>query len=91
MHVVYAEPLQVLRRQVRANEIVDTTTGEEGALPVPGELVQAYFRPDGGAVLRLKDENRHTLVLVSAGLGVLAQADEPAALAGSVLLGYGAR
>ena len=90
VHVVYVEPLQLLRRQVRANEIVDTTTGEAVRLPVPGELVQAYFRPDGAAVLRLKDGNRHTLVLVSADLGVLAQADEPAALGGSVLLGHGA-
>ena len=92
VHVRHEEaPTDPLRRLVQANEIVDTATGKSVPLPVTGQLVQAYFRPDGTAVLRAREGGRYTLVLVSADLQVLARVEEPVALAESVLLGAGTR
>jgi TolB protein len=71
------------------NEIVDTATGATRRLPVSGELLQAYFLPAGGLLVRVRDQSGIHDVLVSHDLSsVLFRADEPPALASSVLLAY---
>jgi hypothetical protein len=76
------------RRQVTANEIVNTTTGAKVRLPVSGVLEQAYFLPTGDAVIRTRNGSHRTVTLLSPTMATVATVTEPATLSGSVLLGY---
>jgi hypothetical protein len=77
-------------RGLTANEIVDTMTGATMAIPVPGDLRQAYFLPSGGAVVRVKGANGFEIGLLGPDMKLVKKVSEPANLADMVLLGYGA-
>jgi TolB protein len=76
-------------RDLEANEIVDTVTGATMALPVSGQLKQAYFLPAGGVVVRVKAGSGMEIALLSADLKLITKVAEPPELASLALLGYG--
>ena len=76
-------------RDLEANEIVDTVTGATLALPVSGQLKQAYFLPVGGVVVRVKAGSGMEIALLSADLKLITKVAEPPELASLALLGYG--
>ena len=61
-----------------ASAVVDTATGRALRLPISGEVRQALYRADGTLVVRTVAGGKGRLILLSAGLEVLAERDEPA-------------
>ncbi|MGY0235497.1 hypothetical protein [Longispora urticae] len=75
-------------RDLWSNAVLDTRTGGVVALPVPGRLLNAFFQPDGGMLLRIAGPAHNELVLVSATDTVLARFPERAEVRELPLLWY---
>ena len=75
-------------RNLSANEIIGTIYGGTRELPVTTALIQAYFAPNGGVLLRVRGKVVNRVVLLSADLKLLAEADEPASIKSWLMMGY---
>lgn len=77
------EPDGDVGRDLWADAVVDTQTGADVALPVPGRLAAVLFLPNGEVLVRSTDGDTFTLTLLSPDWTVKAQVAEPAAIASS--------
>ena len=78
---VLDQPMGDIGRDLAANVVIDTRTGAEVPLPVPGQIWAALFLPDGGVLVRSTNDGGATvtLTLLDNDLTVTAQVPEPAA------------
>lgn len=76
-------------RNGTANAVVDTRTGKDVALPVPGTITAVLFQPDGHLLVRSKhaDKSVH-LTLLAADRSIVADVTEPRAVGTYQLLAY---
>jgi hypothetical protein len=84
----FAEPPPDDTRTLAANAIVDVITGSVARLPGAGTVRQGFFRPDGGAVLRVSEGLADRVLLVAASGEVSDRVDLPAEVSTLSLLGY---
>ncbi|GGO06811.1 hypothetical protein [Micromonospora parathelypteridis] len=68
-------------RDLRVNEVLDTRTGKQVALPLNGRtLRQVYFQSDGSMVVRVQAGSAHAVLLVDADGRKISEVAEPASL-----------
>ncbi|TDB75668.1 hypothetical protein [Micromonospora sp. KC723] len=75
------EQVRDIGRMLTVNAVLETRTGREVTPPTGGrELRQAFFRPDGSMVLRVRAGTGYALLLVNRGGRPTAAVTEPAGL-----------
>lgn len=82
------EPRAGIGRTLAANAIVDLITGTQQRIPGGGTPRQGFFRPDGGAVLRVSEGLADRVVLISPAGEVVDRADLPRGVSDLSLLAY---
>ncbi|MEV4130957.1 hypothetical protein AB0J72_02195 [Dactylosporangium sp. NPDC049742] len=73
---------------LKADAIVDTTSGKTVAIPVTGTITQILFGPDGSVLVRSTRQAGTTLTLLNADLTVRTSVQEPAVAKNWRLTGY---
>ncbi len=82
------EPRAGNGRTLAANAIVDLVTGTQQRIPGGGTPRQGFFRPDGGAVLRVSEGLADRVLLISPTGEVVDRADLPRGVTDVALLAY---
>ncbi|MFC4019575.1 hypothetical protein ACFOW4_16755 [Micromonospora sp. GCM10011542] len=75
------DPAGDAARDLIVNAVLDTRTGKAVTLPLGGrQMRQVYFQPDGSMVVRVRDNDRYTLLLVDEDGTKVGERPEPASL-----------
>ncbi|MET8256096.1 hypothetical protein [Micromonospora sp. NPDC005205] len=77
----------MVKRDLRANVVLDTRTGKQVSLPLGGRtLEQVYFQADGSMVVRVKTSNGYAVLLVDEDGKKISEIAEPASLKNEQIL-----
>jgi TolB protein len=75
-------------RNLSANAVIDTRTGDTVHLPVTGTVTAVFFQHDGSMLIRTHTSSGNQLTLVTPDGAVSAQVSEPASTRNLELIGY---
>ncbi len=82
------EPDGDIGRDLFANTIIDTRTGDNVALPVTGSITAILFQPNGDILVRTTNDGTNQITLLNPDHSIKAQVNEPDTVTNSNLLAY---
>jgi TolB protein len=77
-----------IARNLQANTVIDTRTGNNIALPVTGTITAILFQPNGDILVRTTNSGTNQLTLLNPDRTIKAQVTEPATVTNTHLLAY---